>query len=159
MAPGGDRRRLLRRARPVFAAGLEPGTFVNGYAVSRASVERLPADAVGRVLALADLMALVEGKKKPPAPSARRSRGAGGIALTDSNESNGRGGNAIRTEPPNLEGASRRLRSRAGRFSALNFGGGRPRGPPIRPRIEMAPRGLAVFGVRATHRGRLSCFR
>ena len=76
MAPGGDRRRLLRRARPVFAAGLEPGTFVNGYAVSRASVERLPADAVGRVLPLADLVAMIDGKKKPPARSVWRPRGA-----------------------------------------------------------------------------------
>jgi hypothetical protein len=38
----------------MLAAGLEPGTFVNGHAVSRASVERLPPDAVGRVLSLAD---------------------------------------------------------------------------------------------------------
>jgi hypothetical protein len=61
----------------MIAAGLEPGTFVDGRPVSRASVERLPPDAVGRVLTLADLMTLAEGKKKPPAPSARRPRGAG----------------------------------------------------------------------------------
>jgi len=31
----------------MLAAGLEPGTFVNGHAVIRASIEMLPADAVG----------------------------------------------------------------------------------------------------------------
>jgi len=56
----------------MVAAGLEPGTFVDGHRVSRASVERLPPGAVGRVLTLADLIALVEGKKKPPARSVWR---------------------------------------------------------------------------------------
>jgi hypothetical protein len=59
------------------AAGLEPGTFVNGHRVTRASVAGLPPDAVGRVLTLADLTALVEGKKKPPAAMAQRPRAAG----------------------------------------------------------------------------------
>jgi len=44
----------------MVAAGLEPGTFVDGHRVSRASVARLPVDVVGRVLTLADLIALVE---------------------------------------------------------------------------------------------------
>ena len=61
----------------MIAAGLEPGRFVDSRPVSRTSVERLPPDAVGRVLTLADLVALAEGKKKPPAPSVRRPRGAG----------------------------------------------------------------------------------
>ena len=56
----------------MIAAGREPGTFVDGHPVRRASVERLPPDAVGRVLTLADLASMVEGKKKPPAPSVRR---------------------------------------------------------------------------------------
>jgi len=56
----------------MIAAGLEPGTFVDGHPARRASVERLPPDAVGRVLTLADLASMVEGKKKPPAPSVRR---------------------------------------------------------------------------------------
>jgi hypothetical protein len=60
----------------MVVAGLGPGRFVDGRRVSRASVERLPPDAVGRVLTLADLTTLAEGKKKPPAPSVRR-RGAG----------------------------------------------------------------------------------
>ena len=50
----------------MVAARLEPGRFVDGHRVSRASVERLPPDAVGRVLTLADLTALAAGKKKPP---------------------------------------------------------------------------------------------
>jgi hypothetical protein len=61
----------------MVAAGLEAGRFVDGHRVSRASVERLPPGAVGRVLTLAELRALVEGKKKPPATSVRRQRGAG----------------------------------------------------------------------------------
>jgi len=61
----------------MIAAGLEPGTFVNGHAVSRASVERLPADVVGRVLALADLAAMIDGKKKQRARSVWRPPGAG----------------------------------------------------------------------------------
>jgi hypothetical protein len=61
----------------MIAAGLEAGRFVDGHRVSRASVARLPPDAVGRVLAIAELTALVEGKKKPPAPSTHRPRGAG----------------------------------------------------------------------------------
>ena len=61
----------------MLAAGLEPGRFVNGHRVSRASVAGLPPDAVGRVLALAELTALVEGKKKPPAVSTWRPRGNG----------------------------------------------------------------------------------
>jgi hypothetical protein len=62
----------------MVAAGLEPGTFVNGHAVSRASVEGLPAHAVGRLLTLADLVAMVDGTKKPPARSVWRPRGGGG---------------------------------------------------------------------------------
>ena len=61
----------------MIAAGLDPGTFVNGHAVSRASIESLPADALGRVLPLADLVAIIDGKKKPPARSVwRRWRGS-----------------------------------------------------------------------------------
>jgi hypothetical protein len=58
----------------MLAAGLEPGIFVNGHRVSRTS---LPIDAGGRVLTLADLMVLVEGKKKPPAPSVGGRAGLG----------------------------------------------------------------------------------
>jgi len=61
----------------MVAAVLDPGTFVNGHAVSRASVERLPPDAVGRVLTVADLVAMIDGKKKPAARSVWRPRGAG----------------------------------------------------------------------------------
>jgi hypothetical protein len=61
----------------MVAAGLGPGRFVDGHRVSRASVERLLPDAVGRVLSVADLMAMAAGKKKPPAPSMRRPRVAG----------------------------------------------------------------------------------
>ena len=61
----------------MIAAGLNPGRWVNGQRVSRAWIERLPPNAVGRVMTLAELAALVEGKKKPPAPSVRRPRGAG----------------------------------------------------------------------------------
>jgi hypothetical protein len=53
----------------MIAAGLEPGRFVDGHRISRASVARLPPEAVGRVLALAELTVLVEGKKKPRTPS------------------------------------------------------------------------------------------
>jgi hypothetical protein len=61
----------------MVAAGLEPGRFIDGHRVRRDSVARLPPDAVGRVLALAELTAVVEGKRKPPGPSTRRPRGAG----------------------------------------------------------------------------------
>ena len=61
----------------MVAAGLAPGQFIDGYRVSPASVERLPRDAVGRVLTFAELRALAGAKKKPPAPSLRRPRGAG----------------------------------------------------------------------------------
>jgi hypothetical protein len=60
----------------IVAAGFEAGRFVDGHRVSRASVARLPPDAVGRVLTLADLMDLVEGKKKPPAHSVWQRRRA-----------------------------------------------------------------------------------
>jgi len=53
----------------MVAAGLNPGRFVDGHRVSRASVERLPPEAVGRVLTVPELRALIKGKKKPPAPS------------------------------------------------------------------------------------------
>jgi len=53
----------------MVAAALEPGTFVNGHQVTRASVAGLPPDAFGRVLTLADLMVLAKDKKKPPARS------------------------------------------------------------------------------------------
>jgi hypothetical protein len=56
----------------ILAAGLEPGTFVNGHQVSRESVAALPRDGVGRVLTLANLTALVDGKKKPRARSVWR---------------------------------------------------------------------------------------
>ena len=61
----------------MLAAALAPGQFIDGYRVSPASVERLPRDAVGRVLTFAELRALAGAKKKPPAPSLRRPRGAG----------------------------------------------------------------------------------
>ena len=61
----------------IIAAELGAGRFVDGHRVSRASVERLPAWAVGCVLTLAELTVLVEDKKKPPTPSTRRPRGAG----------------------------------------------------------------------------------
>jgi hypothetical protein len=53
----------------MVAAELNPGRFVDGHRVSRASVARLPPEAVGRVLTLADLMALAKDKKKRPARS------------------------------------------------------------------------------------------
>jgi hypothetical protein len=53
----------------MVAAGLNPGRFVDGHRVSRASVERLPPDAVGRVLTVAELRAMVKGKRNPSAPS------------------------------------------------------------------------------------------
>ena len=59
----------------MIAARLEPGTFVDGHRVTRASVERLPTWAVGAVLTPAELTALVDGKKKPPAPSVRPPHG------------------------------------------------------------------------------------
>jgi hypothetical protein len=49
----------------MVAAGLEPGRFVDGQRVNRASVARLPPWAVGRVLTLKQLEA-VAGKKKSP---------------------------------------------------------------------------------------------
>jgi hypothetical protein len=58
------------------AAFLEPGTFVDGRRVDRATAARLPRWAVGRVLTLGDLASIARDKKKPPAPSVRR-RGAG----------------------------------------------------------------------------------
>jgi hypothetical protein len=58
------------------ASFLEPGRFVDGHPVNRASVVRLPPWAVGRVLTLGDLESVASGKKKPPARSVRR-RGAG----------------------------------------------------------------------------------
>src|SRR5262249_26718750 len=61
----------------MLAAGLAPGQFIEGYRVSAVSVGRLARDAVGRVLTLAEIKALTAGKKKPPAPSVRRPRGAG----------------------------------------------------------------------------------
>jgi hypothetical protein len=61
----------------MMAAGLSPGQFVNGHEVSRASVARLPRDAVGRILTHSELKAVTACKKKPPAPSVRRPRGAG----------------------------------------------------------------------------------
>jgi hypothetical protein len=53
----------------MIAAGLDPGRWVNGQRISRASVERLPPDAVGRVLTLGELTTLVEGRKNLSAPS------------------------------------------------------------------------------------------
>ena len=61
----------------MVAAGLAPGRFIDGYRVSPASVGRLARGAVGRVLTLAELTDLVEGKKKPPAPSSRPPHGTG----------------------------------------------------------------------------------
>jgi hypothetical protein len=58
----------------MVAAGLAAGRFVDGRRVNRASVALLPSDAVGRVLTLGELTALVEGEKKPPARSVRRPR-------------------------------------------------------------------------------------
>jgi hypothetical protein len=60
----------------IIAAGLSPGRWVDGHRIRRASVARLPRDAVGRVLTIAELTALVESEKKPPARSVRRPRGA-----------------------------------------------------------------------------------
>ena len=55
----------------IVAAGLEPGTFIDGRRVDEAAVARLPPEAVGRVLTLADLAALA-GRKKPPTPPCER---------------------------------------------------------------------------------------
>jgi len=63
----------LAHARMV-AAGLEPGTFIDGHRVTRASVARLPVDVVGRVLTLTDLITLAERTigpvQRPGAPPA-----------------------------------------------------------------------------------------
>jgi hypothetical protein len=67
------------------AAGLDPGRWVNGQRIGRASVERLPPDAVGRVLTLTELTTLVEGEKRPPAPSVWPPHGDtlwGGVTVT-----------------------------------------------------------------------------
>ena len=61
----------------MVAAGLAAGRFVDGRRVSQASAARLPPEAVGRALTLGELTAFTEGEKKPPAPSVRRSGGAG----------------------------------------------------------------------------------
>jgi hypothetical protein len=50
----------------LLAAGLEPGTYVDGQRVSSATVARLPAWAVGRVLTVQQVAKMVR-KKKPPA--------------------------------------------------------------------------------------------
>jgi hypothetical protein len=55
----------------MLAAGLEPGTYVDGRPLDQAAVKRLPAWAVGRVLTVKD-PATVAGGKKQPAPSVRR---------------------------------------------------------------------------------------
>jgi len=57
----------------MIAAGLEPGRFVDGHRVNRASVTRLPIDIVGRVLTITDLIAVAEAtigsvrRRVPPA--------------------------------------------------------------------------------------------
>ena len=63
----------------MVAAGLEPGTFVDGHRVSRASVARLPVDVVGRVLTLTDLIALAE---KTIGPVQRLAAGAAHLGRT-----------------------------------------------------------------------------
>jgi hypothetical protein len=57
----------------MMAARLDPGRFVDGHRVNRASVALLPRDAVGRVLTLAELTAFVEARiSRPPAPCGGR---------------------------------------------------------------------------------------
>jgi hypothetical protein len=56
------------------AAWLEPGTFLDGRQVNRASAARVPRWAVGRVLTARELAAIVYAEKKPPAPSLRLRR-------------------------------------------------------------------------------------
>ena len=53
----------------MVAAGLAAGRYVDGHRVNPTSVARLPRDSLGRVLAIAELAALLKGEKKPPAPS------------------------------------------------------------------------------------------
>jgi len=56
------------------AAGLEPGIFVMGYRIDRATAAHLPNGIVGRVLTRQEAMVLLV-PKKPPAPSViRRTR-------------------------------------------------------------------------------------
>jgi hypothetical protein len=54
------------------AAGLEPGVFVAGYRIDRATAARLPENAVGRILKRPEALVLLV-PKKPPASSARGS--------------------------------------------------------------------------------------
>jgi hypothetical protein len=55
------------------AAGLEPGIFIAGYRIDRATAANLPGNVVGRVLTREEAMAVLI-PKKPPARSVR-SRG------------------------------------------------------------------------------------
>ena len=56
------------------AAWLEPGVFVVGYRLDRATAAAVPRQAVGRVLTRQEAAALL-APRKPPAPSVtRRSR-------------------------------------------------------------------------------------
>ena len=58
----------------MMAAFLNPGTFVEGRKIDRASAARLPRWAVGLVLTQRELASLAAAKKKPPALSVRRRR-------------------------------------------------------------------------------------
>ena len=67
----------------MVAAGLAAGRYVDGHRINSESVARLPRDEVGRVLTIEELAALLKDKKKPPAPSVRRSGGAGAASNRD----------------------------------------------------------------------------
>jgi hypothetical protein len=66
----------------LLAARLAAGRFVDGGRVSQDSIQRLLREAVGRILTLTDLSALMAGTKKPPAASVRRPRGAARLGQT-----------------------------------------------------------------------------
>jgi hypothetical protein len=53
------------------AAGLEPGCYVAGYRIDRATAAHLREGVVGRVLSHQEALALLV-PKKPPVPSLRR---------------------------------------------------------------------------------------
>lgn len=58
----------------MMASFLEPGRFVDGRAIDKASAARLPRWVLGRVLTAADLASVAVGKKEPPATSVPRRR-------------------------------------------------------------------------------------
>ena len=58
----------------MLAAGLEPGVFVTGYRIDRATTAHLPESAVGRVLKRPEALVLLVPKKPPASSVTRRFR-------------------------------------------------------------------------------------